>query len=64
MLTKRGTWTTRPVSNVAGLLPPEAVSPLTPGSVCFTSRSILGLRRTFIGLSSMFWMSTSVPSIK
>src|SRR5699024_3800695 len=32
-LTKNGTLTTTPVSIVAGLEPPEAVSPLIPGSV-------------------------------
>src|SRR5262245_20357947 len=32
-LRKRGTWTTAPDSRVAGLLPPWAVSPRTPGSV-------------------------------
>src|SRR5829696_2564122 len=38
-LTKSGTCTTTPVSSVAGLLPPVAVSPLRPGSVSATSRS-------------------------
>src|SRR5437762_7779920 len=32
-LRKSGTWTTAPVSRVAGLVPPWAVSPRTPGSV-------------------------------
>ena len=45
---------TRPVSRVAGFEPPEAVSPFTPGSACFTVSSIFGLRRTFTGLPSMF----------
>ena len=34
--TNNGTLTTAPVSRVAGLLPPWAVSPLTPGSVSVT----------------------------
>ena len=37
---KSGTWTTTPVSSVAGLVPPpEAVSPFRPGSVWVTARS-------------------------
>ena len=35
--TKNGTWTVKPVSTVAGLDPPLAVSPLMPGSVSATS---------------------------
>ena len=31
--TKSGTWTTAPVSSVAGFVTLETVSPLTPGSV-------------------------------
>src|SRR5919107_1250260 len=38
-LMKSGTCTTTPVSRVAGLVPPVAVSPLSPGSVSETSRS-------------------------
>src|SRR5829696_388079 len=38
-LTKSGTCTTTPVSRVAGLVPPVAVSPLRPGSVSETPRS-------------------------
>ena len=35
-LTKNGTLTINPVSILAGLEPPEAVSPLIPGSVSST----------------------------
>ena len=35
----KGTRTTAPVDNFAGLTPPLAVSPLTPGSVSITSNS-------------------------
>src|SRR5215212_3113777 len=38
-LTKSGTCTMTPVSRVAGLVPPVAVSPLRPGSVSETPRS-------------------------
>ena len=34
--TNSGTWTTRPVSSVAGLRAPETRSPWTPGSVSAT----------------------------
>src|SRR5690606_18368546 len=37
--TNKGTWTTNPVSSLADLLPPVAVSPLMPGSVSTTSSS-------------------------
>src|SRR5262249_40039607 len=38
-----GTWTTAPVSSVAGFVPPWAVSPRTPGSVrAMTSSTKLG----------------------
>src|SRR5215208_6719668 len=37
--TNSGTWTTAPVSTVAGLVAPETRSPLTPGSVSATSSS-------------------------
>jgi hypothetical protein len=58
--TKSGTWITAPVSSVAGLVPPpEAVSPLTPGSVSVTWRlTALGSWRSE-GLSSMNRTSTS-----
>src|SRR5690606_25679928 len=35
----KGTLTTAPVVRVAGLVPPWAVSPFKPGSVCTTSNS-------------------------
>src|SRR4051812_22934603 len=54
MLTNSGTFTVAPVSSVAGLLPPpEAVSPLTPGSVCVTSSST----------DAPSWMSAGLPSM-
>src|SRR5262249_34493926 len=37
VLTNNGTLMVRPVSNWAGFVPPVAVSPLKPGSVCVTS---------------------------
>jgi hypothetical protein len=37
-LMKRGTWITRPVERVAGLVAPVAVSPFQPGSLFMTSR--------------------------
>ena len=37
---KSGTWTTRPVSRVAGLVAPELVSPLRPGSDLETRASM------------------------
>lgn len=40
-LTNKGTFTTKPVSNVAFLEAPVAVSPLIPGSVSVTSSSTL-----------------------
>ncbi len=40
------------VSSFAGLRPPEAVSPRTPGSVWVTSRSTFGGSLTPIGLFS------------
>ena len=54
----------RPVSSLAGLLPPEAVSPLTPGSASLTFKLVLGGNLTAMGLLLKFWMSTSLPSIK
>ena len=36
---KSGTLTTAPVERIAGLLPPAAVSPFTPGSVCSILKS-------------------------
>src|ERR671936_474735 len=39
VLTKKGTFRVRPVSVVAGLPPPAAVSPRNPGAVCVTFRS-------------------------
>src|SRR5690606_8962158 len=38
-LTNSGTWTTRPVSRVAGLRAPDTRSPWTPGSVSVTASS-------------------------
>ena len=38
-LTNSGTWTTAPVSSVAGFVTLETVSPLTPGSVSLTVSS-------------------------
>ncbi len=40
--TKSGTWTTAPVSSVAGLVTFETVSPFTPGSVSVTASSTDG----------------------
>jgi hypothetical protein len=37
--TNSGTWTTAPVSRVAGLVTFETVSPFTPGSVSVTASS-------------------------
>jgi hypothetical protein len=55
-----GTWTTAPVSSVAGLVPPpDAVSPLTPGSVWLTSSSTALGTLTSAGRSSMYRTSTS-----
>ncbi len=55
MFTNSGTCTSAPVSSVAGLLPPpEAVSPLTPGSVWVTSSST----------DAPIWMSDGLPSMK
>jgi Xaa-Pro aminopeptidase len=39
MFTKSGTWTTAPVSSVAGFVTFETVSPFTPGSVSVTASS-------------------------
>ena len=44
--TKRGTLTTAPVSTVAGLVAPVAVSPLNPGSVSAVSYTHLTLPTT------------------
>src|SRR5262249_5285497 len=41
-LTNGGTWTTRPVSSVAGLTWALAVAPLMPGTVSLTTRSTVG----------------------
>ena len=59
-----GTCMTRPVSRVAGLLPPEAVSPFTPGSTCVTFRLTFGGRFTLAGVPFTFWMSTVSPSTR
>ena len=39
MFTNSGTWTTAPVSRVAGFVTFDTVSPLTPGSVSATASS-------------------------
>jgi hypothetical protein len=41
-LTKGGTWITRPVSSVAGLIWLLAVAALMPGTVSFNTRSTVG----------------------
>ena len=57
---KSGTWTITPDSSVAGLLPPpEAVSPLRPGSVWVTFISIALGTCTSLGCSSTKRTSTS-----
>src|SRR5262249_53360347 len=57
---KSGTWTVTPDSSVAGLLPPpEAVSPLSPGSVWVTFMSIALGTATSLGRSSTKSTSTS-----
>src|SRR6478735_12759548 len=47
--TKSGTWTTPPVSSVAGFVTFEPVSPFTPGSVSVTSRTTDAGRSTPVG---------------
>src|SRR5262249_8128016 len=49
-LTNSGTWTTAPVSSVAGFVTFETVSPLTPGSVSVTSRTTDAGKSTPVGL--------------
>ena len=48
LLTKKGTLTFKPVSKVAGFVPPVAVSPFTPGGVSITFNSTFGFL-TYIG---------------
>ena len=57
--TKSGTWTTRPVSRVAGLRAPDTRSPCTPGSVSVTSSSTAA-GRSEPTISSPYICSTTV----
>src|SRR4030095_1512973 len=60
----RGTWTTAPVSSVAGFVPPWAVSPRTPGSVrAMASSTKLG-RSTATGAPATYRTSTSAFSCR
>lgn len=64
--TNNGTFIIAPVETVAGLEPPVAVSPFTPGSVWVTSRSTKVGATTEIGLSfqrSILHMSSSVTHL-
>src|ERR1700730_117538 len=63
-LRNRGTWTTAPVSRVAGFEPPEAVSPRIPGSVLAICSSMKFGSSTVIGLSLMNRISTSMLSLR
>ena len=49
--TNRGTFIIAPVESVAGFVPPVAVSPFTPGSVCVIFRSTKVGPTTDIGFS-------------
>src|SRR5919202_1309188 len=64
VLTNNGTWMTLPVSSVAGLVPPVAVSPLKPGSVLVTSSTTLSGRSTPTGSPSYISTSSSMPSFR
>src|SRR5581483_12067200 len=61
---KSGTWTTAPVSSVAGFVPPSAVSPRIPGSVLTICSSMKLGSSTETGLSLMNRISTSVFSLR
>ena len=50
--TNRGTFIIAPVESVAGFVPPVAVSPFTPGSVCVIFRSTKVGATTDIGFHS------------
>src|SRR5262245_34204539 len=63
-LRKSGTCTTAPVSSVAGLEPPDAVSPRMPGSVLTICRSRKLGSSTVAGLPSIKSISTSVLSLR
>src|SRR5713101_5804804 len=63
-LRNRGTWTTAPVSRVAGFEPPEAVSPRIPGSVLAICSSMKLGSSTVTGLSLMKRISTSMFSLR
>src|SRR5205085_5160801 len=62
--TKSGTWTTRPVSSVAGLSAPLTRSPFTPGSVAATVRATEAGSSTETGVPS--WVATDAvaPSVR
>src|SRR5581483_4196737 len=59
----RGTWTTAPVSSVAGFEPPDAVSPRRPGSVRTTASSTKFGTSTPTGSPLMSRTSTSMVSL-
>src|SRR5437660_330940 len=63
-LRKSGTWTTAPVSSVARLVPPCAVSPRRPGSVLAMASSTKFGTSTVVGTPSMYRTSTSVFSFR
>src|SRR5215470_2080463 len=63
-LRNSGTWTTAPVSSVAGLVPPWAVSPRTPGSVRAIASSTKFGSSTAAGEPVMYRTSTSVFSFR
>src|SRR5262249_13068269 len=63
-LRNNGTWTTAPVSSVAGLVPPWAVSPRTPGSVRAIASSTKFGSSTAAGEPAMYRTSTSEFSLR
>src|SRR5256885_9885788 len=64
VLTNRGTWTTAPVSRVAGLVTFETVSPFTPGSVSDTASSTDADRKSTRLNSSHLVISYAVFCLK
>ena len=60
--TNRGTWSTRPVSSVAGLRAPDTRSPCTPGSVSATFSSTAAGRSDPTISSPYIWSVTDEPS--